>query len=84
MLVEAEAAQEAIEVTRSEPRGIVRMSCPVALLDARVGEMIADFMVEYPRVEVHLDATNRRSTSSRRASTSRSACVRRRCRTATW
>jgi DNA-binding transcriptional LysR family regulator len=60
MLVEAEAAEDAIEVTRSEPRGIVRLTCPVALLDASVGEMIAAFMVEHPRVEVHLDATNRR------------------------
>ncbi|MBF6022936.1 LysR family transcriptional regulator [Lysobacter niastensis] len=60
MLVEAEAAQEAIDVTRSEPRGVVRMSCPVALLDTRVGAMLADFMVEHPRVEVHLESTNRR------------------------
>lgn len=60
MLVEAEAAQEAIEVTRSEPRGVVRMACPIALLDTRVGAMLADFMVEYPHVHVHLDATNRR------------------------
>src|SRR5688572_10351483 len=60
MLVEAEAAAEAIAITRGEPRGIVRMACPVALLDARVGSMIADFMREHPRVEVHLDATNRR------------------------
>ena len=60
MLVEAEAAEEAIEVTRSEPRGIVRMTCAVSLLDALVAPMLADFMVEYPRVEVHLEATNRR------------------------
>ena len=60
MLVEAEAAQEAIEVTRSEPRGIVRMTCPTALLDATVGTMLAAFMVEHPQVEVHLEATNRR------------------------
>lgn len=60
MLVEAEAAAEAIAITRGEPRGVVRVSCPVALLDARVGSMIADFMREQPRVEVHLDATNRR------------------------
>ncbi|KQY52804.1 LysR family transcriptional regulator [Lysobacter sp. Root494] len=60
MLVEAEAAEEAIEVTRSEPRGIVRMACPVSLLDTLVAPMLADFMVEYPRVEVHLEATNRR------------------------
>ena len=60
MLVEAEAAQEAIDVTRSEPRGVVRMACPIALLDTRAGTMLADFMVEYPHVQVHLDATNRR------------------------
>ncbi|MFC5579096.1 LysR family transcriptional regulator [Lysobacter niabensis] len=60
MLVEAEAAQEAIEVTRSEPRGIVRMTCPTALLDANVGAMLAAFMVEHPHVEVHMEATNRR------------------------
>jgi DNA-binding transcriptional LysR family regulator len=60
MLVEAEAAQGAIDLMRSEPRGIVRMSCPVALLDTRVGPMVAAFMAQHPRVEVHLEATNRR------------------------
>lgn len=60
MVVEAEAAQEAIDVTQSEACGIVRMTCPVALLDARVGVMLAEFMAQNPRVEVHLEATNRR------------------------
>jgi DNA-binding transcriptional LysR family regulator len=60
MVVEAEAAQEAIDLTHSDPCGIVRITCPIALLDACVGVMLADFMVRNPRVEVHLDATNRR------------------------
>jgi len=60
MLVEAEAAQEAIEVTRAEPRGIVRVTCPVALLQAHVGTMLGDFMARHPLVTVHLEATNRR------------------------
>ena len=51
---------EAIALTHSEPRGIVRMTCPVALLDARVGDMLAAFMLANPRVEVHLEETNRR------------------------
>ncbi len=59
MLVEAEAAEEAVAMTRSEPRGVVRMSCPIAMLDARVGDMVADFMAMYPHVIVHLEATNR-------------------------
>lgn len=60
MLVEAEGAQEAIDVTRAEPCGIVRMTCPVALLDARIGVMLAQFMAQSSRVEVHLEATDRR------------------------
>jgi DNA-binding transcriptional LysR family regulator len=60
MLVEAEAAQEVIERTRSEPQGIVRMSCPTALLHYRIGDLVSRFMVENPRVQVHLEATNRR------------------------
>lgn len=60
MLVEAEAAEEAIEMTRSEPRGVVRVTCPVALLDATVAPMLAEFLVAHPRVEMHLEATNRR------------------------
>lgn len=60
MLVEAEAADEAVALTQSAPRGIVRMTCPVALLDVRVGEMVAAFMAANPLVEVHLEETNRR------------------------
>lgn len=59
MLVEAEAAQEAIDTSRAEPRGVVRISCPVALLHVHVGAMLADFMVRYPQVSLHLEATNR-------------------------
>ncbi len=60
MLVEAESAQAVVEQTRSEPSGIVRLTCPVSLLHARVSVMLADFMAHYPRVAVHLEATNRR------------------------
>jgi DNA-binding transcriptional LysR family regulator len=60
MLVEAEAAQEAIELIRAEPRGVVRVTCPIALLHANVGSMLADFMAAHPRITVNLDATNRR------------------------
>lgn len=60
MLVEAEAAQAAIDLMHAQPRGIVRVSCPVTLLHAQVGLMLADFMAECPGVAIHLDATNRR------------------------
>lgn len=60
MLVEAEAAQETIELTRAEPCGIVRITCPIGLLHANVGSMLAKFMVRYPCVDLHLEATDRR------------------------
>ncbi|SHI18608.1 LysR family transcriptional regulator [Pollutimonas bauzanensis] len=60
MLVEAEAADEAIALSHAQPRGIVRMACPVALLDARIGDMVAAFMAQCPLVQIHLEETNRR------------------------
>jgi hypothetical protein len=60
MLVEAEAAQEAIDSVRAEPRGVIRLACPVTLLHVHVGPFLAGFMRDYPGVTVHLEATNRR------------------------
>lgn len=60
MLTEVDAAEESIAQAHAEPRGVIRMSCPVALLASRVGEMLAEFMALHPRVELHLDETNRR------------------------
>lgn len=60
MLVEAEAAQEVVDRSRSEPQGIVRVSCPPALVCFQVGDMIARFMAANPRVNVQLESTSRR------------------------
>jgi len=59
MLVEAEAAQAVIDSVRSEPQGVIRMSCPPGLLDYHFGELIAGFMAGHPKVRVHLRALNR-------------------------
>lgn len=59
MIIEAEAAQEAINSLRAEPRGLIRLSCPIALLHVHIGEMLARFMALYPQVTVQLEETNR-------------------------
>lgn len=59
MLVEAEAAQEVIDAARAEPRGLIRLTCPITLLHAHVSEMLADFMALHPQVQIQLEATNR-------------------------
>lgn len=60
MLIEAEAAQEAVDTLRSEPQGTIRLTCPIALLHAHIGHMLGEFMARYPKVCIHLEASNRR------------------------
>ena len=60
MLVEAEAAQEVIDQSRAEPRGVVRLSCPPGLIYFHVGQLLVRFMARYPHVKIEIDATSRR------------------------
>ncbi|AFY18789.1 LysR family transcriptional regulator [Pseudomonas sp. UW4] len=60
MRVEAESAAELIERNRSEPQGMVRISCPTALLNTWVGPMLTRYMLKYPLVQVFIESTNRR------------------------
>ncbi|MCY1281070.1 HTH-type transcriptional regulator DmlR [compost metagenome] len=59
MLVEADAAREAIERHRAEPQGLVRLSCPTSLLHFWVGPMLTRFMLQCPLVELQVESTNR-------------------------
>jgi DNA-binding transcriptional LysR family regulator len=60
LVTEAESAWESVEQTRSEPRGLVRMSCPIQMLRSPVNDILVRFMAQYPEVRVHVEATNRR------------------------
>lgn len=60
MLVEADAADDAIAQLHSEPRGLVKVSCPSALVCFAIGPIIARYMAANPRVTVELEATSRR------------------------
>ncbi|MEZ5486649.1 MAG: LysR substrate-binding domain-containing protein [Steroidobacteraceae bacterium] len=60
IMVEAQAAQEVIDHASAAPQGIVRISCPVALLHAQVASMLIEFMQRHPRITTQLTATNRR------------------------
>ena len=60
MLIEAEAAQEVIDRSRSRPQGLLRVSAPPALICFEVGPMIARYMEANPLVTVELESTSRR------------------------
>ncbi|HRN74578.1 LysR substrate-binding domain-containing protein [Ottowia sp.] len=59
MLAEAAAAQALATEQTSAPRGTVRLSCPPALLQHGVGDMLARFLNAWPLVNLHVQATNR-------------------------
>jgi len=59
MLVEADAAQDVIDRSRAEPQGRVRLSCPPGLVCFQVGDIVARFMEQHPRVQVYLKSTSR-------------------------
>ncbi|NVK43792.1 MAG: LysR family transcriptional regulator [Oceanospirillaceae bacterium] len=59
MLTAADAAEALIERSQAEPGGIVRISCPTALLNFVVAGMLSRFMIRYPRVKVQVESTNR-------------------------
>lgn len=60
MLVEADAALEAVELARAEPRGLVKASCPVALAQASLAAILPEFFARCPGVRVQLHVSNRR------------------------
>ncbi|WP_152223925.1 LysR substrate-binding domain-containing protein [Pseudomonas sp. SCB32] len=60
MLVEAEMADEVAAQLSAEPRGRVRLTCPVALAETSLNEMLPGFLAAYPQVNLELVLTNRR------------------------
>jgi len=60
MLGEAEAAVAAVEFARAEPRGIVRMSCPVSLAQNPLAQLLPEFFARYPSIRLLVHASNRR------------------------
>ena len=55
----AEAAAEAIAQVQTEPRGLVRISCPITLAQSGVGVLVSQFMLRYPAVQVEMRILNR-------------------------
>jgi DNA-binding transcriptional LysR family regulator len=55
----AEAAAEAVEQAQTEPRGTIRIACPVTLAQSTVGPIMSLFLARYPLVKVDMRVSNR-------------------------
>ncbi|MND50980.1 HTH-type transcriptional regulator DmlR [compost metagenome] len=60
MLLEAEMADEAVASMTSEPRGRLRVSCPVGLAHSLLPHVISRFLERYPLVQLDMVLLNRR------------------------
>jgi DNA-binding transcriptional LysR family regulator len=60
MLAEAERAKATVCEANSEPRGPIRLSVPLGLIDVSVAAMLPGFMAKYPHVQLQVLATDRR------------------------
>ncbi len=60
LIAEAQSAKDAVHQTLSSPQGLIRMSCPVGLLQGGIADIVARFLAVEPQVRIALDATNRR------------------------
>ncbi len=60
VLEEAQAAQDAVDELRAEPRGVVRLSCPVSLSQTVLAWLLPDFLAMYPKMQVRLVSGDRR------------------------
>src|SRR5215207_2637517 len=52
MREDAEAAEEAVAIAQSEPRGTIRLVCPVTLAQSTIGKLVPGFIARYPKVRV--------------------------------
>ncbi|TAL91701.1 MAG: LysR family transcriptional regulator [Rhodanobacter sp.] len=60
VLEEAQAAQDAVDELRAEPRGVVRLSCPVSLTQTVLAYLLPDFLAAYPKIQVRVLSSDRR------------------------
>jgi DNA-binding transcriptional LysR family regulator len=59
ILADLDAAEREVAVTRTEPVGLVRMSCPVGLAQFVLAKTLPAFLARYPKVRLQVLATNR-------------------------
>jgi len=60
MLTEAQAAREVVDRLSAEPRGLVRVSVPVAIAQQQLPKLLPKFLEQYPKVRLQLHVNNRR------------------------
>jgi DNA-binding transcriptional LysR family regulator len=56
---EAEAATEALALVQTEPRGTIRIVCPLTIAQTTLGPLIPAFLQAHPQVRIDMEVSNR-------------------------
>lgn len=59
MREQADAAEEAVALVHGEPRGTVRITCPVTLAQSTIGALLPLFLRRHPEVRIDMQVSNR-------------------------
>jgi DNA-binding transcriptional LysR family regulator len=59
ILAEVTAAENAVSQLQQQPKGTLKINAPMSFGTLRLGKAIADFMVEYPELQVQLTLEDR-------------------------
>lgn len=59
MREDAEAAEEAVAQVQTEPRGTIRVTCPVTVAQVTLGPLIPLFLQRHPQVRLDMEVSNR-------------------------
>ena len=55
----AQSAQDAVAQAHSQPRGTIRVACPVTLAQTTLGPILPEFLALHPQVRVDMQVSNR-------------------------
>jgi DNA-binding transcriptional LysR family regulator len=59
MREDAQAAADAVAQAQTEPRGTIRVACPVTLAQTTLGPILPQFFARYPLVRIDMRVSNR-------------------------
>lgn len=59
VILAGEAGKEIIQRAGAQPKGRVYLTAPIAIAQSMLARLLPEFMLQYPEIEVHLEATNR-------------------------
>lgn len=60
VIAEVECAESVLLRQKSEPQGLIKISCPALMMHFQIRQLLNQFLKEYPKVEIELELTSRR------------------------